>query len=235
MQLGTLRRVSEGEPVPLQLLPRHLRRPVGALLVACVAVIVGFAGYLAVLDRPGWPNSTLDPWIQTSLSRFPALLDWLPEVGTLAPVTLITLALVLACAATRRLSGIILAVVAEPLATGLTEYVLKPYVGAAIGQVGYPSGHATSMFALAAICAVLLVNPPRRRIPGALRLLVVLMALLFAAAVAAAMVAIGAHTFTDAAAGAAFGTGVVLTCALTLDWITSRVRPAPTARFRPGG
>jgi membrane-associated phospholipid phosphatase len=125
--------------------------------------------------------------------------------------------------------------VAEPVATGLTEYVLKPYVGAAIGQVGYPSGHATSMFALAAICTVLLADPPRRRVPGAMRLLVVLIALLFAAAIAAAMVAIGAHTFTDAAAGAAFGTGVVLACALTLDWITSRVRPAPAARSQPGG
>ena len=45
----------------------------------------------------------------------------------------------------------------------------------------------------------------------------VVMALLLAAAVAAAMVAIGAHQFTDAVGGAAVGTAVVLACALTLD------------------
>jgi membrane-associated phospholipid phosphatase len=135
-----------------------------------------------------------------------------------------TLALVLACLASRRWAGAVLAAVAVPAATGLTEYVLKPYVGQAIGQA-FPSGHATSMFALAASCAVLLVDPPRWPVPGAVRLLLVSMALLFATAVAAAMVAIGAHDFTDAVGGAAVGTAVVLACALTLDLVASR-RPA---------
>jgi len=234
MQLGTLRRASRRGPAPLQLLPRHLRPPTFILLAACAAVTIGFAIYLAALNGPSWPNSAVDPWLQYRLSRFPALLRLLPDVGTLAPVTLMTLALALTCVATRRWSGIVLAVVAEPVAIALTEYVLKPYVGGAIGQRGYPSGHATSMFALAAICAVLLADPPRRHAPGAVRLLVVLMALLVAAAVATAMVAIGAHTFTDAAAGAAFGTGVVLACTLALDWITSPARSVLTARSQPG-
>jgi membrane-associated phospholipid phosphatase len=145
-----------------------------------------------------------------------------------------TLALVFACVATRRSSGAVLAAVATPAAIGLTEYVLKPSIGQAIEQ-SFPSGHATSMFALAATCAVLLVDPPRRRVPGVARLLLVLMALLLAVAVAAAMVAIGAHNFTDAVAGAAVGTGVVLACALILDLVMSRARRAPAARSLPGG
>ena len=164
--------------------------------------------------------------------RFPSLLNWLPDIGTLWPVTLMTLALALACLATRRWTGAVLAAVAVPVATGLTEYVLKPSVGQAIGQ-SFPSGHATSMFALAGCCAILLADPPRRRVPAAVRSLLVLMALLLAAAVAAAMVAIGAHRFTDAVGGAAVGIAVVLACALTLDLVASRQPREPAAPLLP--
>jgi len=74
------------------------------------------------------------------------------------------------------------------------------------------------MFALAAICAVLLVNPPGRLVRGAVRALLVLAALVVAAAVSAAMVATGAHYFTDVVAGAAIGTGLVLAGALIWTW-----------------
>ena len=232
MQLGTLRRASRREPVPQQVLPRRLRLPAAALLAACVAVTAVVGVYLTGRSRPGWLDSAIDPRIQAELGRFPTLLSWLPDFGTLKPVMLMTLALVCACVATRRWSGAVLAAVAAPAATGLTEYVLKPSIGQAIGQ-GFPSGHATSMFALAATCAVLLVDPPGRRVPGVIRLLLVLMALLLAAAVAAAMVAIGAHNFTDAVAGAAVGTGVVLACALILDLVMSRARRAPAAQSLP--
>jgi len=234
MQVGTLRRAPRREPVPQQLLPRRLRWPAAALLAACVAVTSVLAVLLAGRGKAGWLDSVIDPRIQAGLGRFPALLNWLPDFGTLKPVTLMTLALVLACLATRRWSGAVLAAVAAAIAAGLTEYVLKPSIGQAIGQ-SFPSGHATSMFALAAVCAVLLVDPPGHRVPGAVRLLLVLIALAVAAAVAAAMVAIGAHTFTDAVAGAAVGTGVVLACALTLDLVTSRARRAPAAQSDPGG
>ena len=215
-----------------QLLPRRLRLPAAALLAACVivtAVLAVFGGW----GQQGWLDSAIDPRIQAGLGRFPALLSWLPDFGTLSPVTLMSLALATGCLAARRWSGAVLVAVAVHAAIVLTEYVLKPSVGRAIGQ-SFPSGHATSMFALAAICAVLLVAPPGRRVPGAIRLLLVLIALLLAAAVASAMVAIGAHSFTDAVAGTAVGTGVVLACALTLDVVTSRPRRAPAARSLPG-
>jgi membrane-associated phospholipid phosphatase len=203
--------------------------PAATLLAACVAVTAALAAQSVSQGQPGRLDSALDPRIQAGLSRFPVLLSWLPDLGTLRPVALITLALMVACVATRRWSGAVLTAVAVPAAVGLTEYVLKPSVGQAIEQ-SFPSGHATSMFALATICAVLLVYPPRRHVPGAVRLLLTLAAFVLAAAVSAAMVATGAHHFTDAAAGAAVGTGLVLACTLILDLVVSQARPARAPR-----
>lgn len=227
-----MRRVSRRGPVPQELLPGCLRLPATALLAACAAVTAALAVQVAGRGQLIWLDSPIDPRIRAGLSHFPVLLSWLPALGTLRPVALITLALVLACVAACRWSGAVLAAVAVPAATGLTEYVLKPAVGA-IGQ-SFPSGHATSMFALAAVCAVLLVDPPRRRVPGVVRLLLVFGAVMLAAAVSAAMVAIGAHYFTDALAGAAIGTGLVLACALALDLVLSRARRARGSRSVPG-
>jgi len=111
--------------------------------------------------------------------------------------------------------------------------VFAATVGEAIGQA-FPSGHATSSFALAASFAVLLANPPRR-VPGGVRLLLVFVAFLLATAVTAAMVVNGAHTLSDAVGGAAVGTGVVLACALTLDALGSLRLRAPAAPRPPAG
>jgi membrane-associated phospholipid phosphatase len=234
MQQQTMPRASPREPEPRLLLPKPLRRPAAALLAACVVLTVGLVVYLAGLDHSSWLDTSLDPRIQAAMDRFPGL-EWrLPYLGTLGPVTLMTLALIVACLATRRWSAAVLAAVAVPAAVFLTEYVLKPYVGGVIGQ-GLPSGHATSMFALAAMCAVLLADPPRRPLARAALLLLELLALVLAVAVSAAMVGIGAHKFTDVVAGAAVGTSVVLACALVLDPVTSRARRALAARSAPDG
>jgi len=217
-------------PVPQALLPGWLRWPAAVLLAACAAVTAALAVHFAGQDQPGRLDAAIDPRIRAGLGHFPRLLSWLPDLGTLAPVALVVLALVFACAVTRRWSGAALTAVAVPAAIGLTEYVLKPVVGRGLGQ-SLPSGHATAMFALAAVCAVLLVDPPGRRVRGVIRLLLVLAALTVAAAVSAAMVAIGAHHFTDTAAGAAVGTGLVLASALVLDLATGRGRPG---RLRTG-
>ena len=231
MQRGGLRRVSRPRPVPQELLPGWLRPPAAALLAACAVVTAALAVQVTGREQLIWLDPPIDVRIQTGLSHFPLLLSWLPALGTLRPVALITVTLVLACAAVRRWSGAALAAVAVPAATGLTEYVLKPVVGA-LGQ-SFPSGHATSMFALAAVCAVLLVDPPRRRLPGVIRLLLTLVAMILAAAVSAAMVAIGAHSFTDVLAGAAVGTGLVLACALTLDLVVNQARRARRSQSVP--
>jgi membrane-associated phospholipid phosphatase len=216
----------------MQLVPGSLRRPAVALLAACVAVTVAAGIRLAGYGLPGWLDAAFDPRIQARMGRYPVLLNWLPHLGGQKFVAAMTLALILACAVIRQSRGAVLVVAAVPIAIGLTEYVLKPSVGDAIGQA-FPSGHATSSFALAAIFAVLLASPPCRRVPVGVRLLLALVAILLAAAVAAVMVANGAHHFTDAVAGAAVGTGVVLACALTLDALGSLLQREPAAPPRP--
>jgi membrane-associated phospholipid phosphatase len=182
--------------------------------------------FVAGRGNPGRVDTVVDPRIQSALGRFPTLINELPRLGGLNEVALMTVALALACLVTRRWSGAVLALIAVPGAVGLTEYVLKPYVGTVINQA-FPSGHATSSFALAAMFAILVADPVYRRVPAAFRVLLVLIALLLALAVGAAMIAIGAHVFTDVVAGAAVGTGVVLACAFILDLAIRRVRRAP--------
>ena len=98
----------------------------------------------------------------------------------------------------------------------LTELVLKPLIGRiALGWLSFRAGMRASMFALAAICAMLLFGPP---LPAALRLFLALTAVMGAAAVSAAMVALGFHYFSDIIGGAAVSIATVLLTALILDW-----------------
>jgi membrane-associated phospholipid phosphatase len=224
MQLTALRRVSSRALMPEPLLPAPLRLLAAVLLGACVAVPVVLAVHFVGRGHPGWLDAAIDTPIMNGW-RYSTLSQRLSDLGTLGPVALMSLTLVVACVATRRWSGAVLAAVAVPAAIGLTEYVLKPYIGGPL-DASFPSGHATSVFALAAVCAVLLANPPRRRVPGAIRLLLVFMALALAAVIAVTTVAWGAHTFTEALAGSAVGAGVALACALAIDLLISRMRRA---------
>jgi membrane-associated phospholipid phosphatase len=210
----------------LPLLPGRLRILAAGLLAACVAVPVVLAAEFVGHGQPGSLDSAIDPVIM-NLWRDSVLRHDLADLGTLRPVALMTLALVVACVATRRWSGAVLAAVGVAAATSLTRYVLEPYVGGSLGQ-GFPSGRTTSMFALAAVCVVLLADPPGRRVSRAVRLLTAFMAVALATAVAVTAIAIGTRHFTDTLAGAAVGTGVALACALGLDLVSSRVyrRPA---------
>ena len=139
-----------------------------------------------------------------------------------------TAALVLAGAAAHRWRGCVLAAVAVPAASALTEFVFKPLTGRTLhGALSYPSGHATGMFALAAVTGVLLANPARLRLPVAVRLTLTFGAVLVATAVALAMVSLGFHYFTDTIGGAAVGTATVLVSAFVIDW-------AAASRQSPG-
>ena len=165
------------------------------------------------------------------LGGYQGPLHLVAELGGLIPVTLMTVALVVTCLAARWWRGAALAGLAVPAAVALTEAVLKPLIGRSMqGYHSFPSGHATAAFALAATCAVLLANPPRPRLPGAARLLLVAGAALIAAIVAIAVVVLRYHYFTDTVAGAAVGIGTVLLTALLLD----RARPAAARRPRQG-
>jgi membrane-associated phospholipid phosphatase len=234
MEQGRLRRPAWREPVPQQLLPEVLRLPTAVLTAVCAAVIAALGARYAGDRQAGWLDSVVDRWVDDALHSFPALVIRLADLGNRGPVTVLTAVLVLACLVTRRWSGAVLAAVAEPAASALTEYVLKPLVGRIDrGGLSFPSGHATGMFALAGVCSVLLIDPPRHRVPGRLRLLLSLVALLVACGVSAAMIDLGWHYFTDAVAGAAVGIGVVLACTLALDLVINRARRAPASQSPP--
>lgn len=200
------------------LLSPGVRRPAALLAAGCVVVTASLAVTFGHQGHPGRLDAAVDVRIQSLLGSYHGPLHLLSQLGGLLSVTGLTAALVLACLVTRRWRGAVLAAVAVPVAMTLTEFVLKPLVGRSIhGYDSFPSGHATAMFALAAICAVLLASPPRPRLPRAVRPLLVAGAVLVAVAVPVAMVAQGFHYFTDIVAGTAVGIGTVLLVALLID------------------
>ena len=208
------------------LLPPGMHRWAALVAAGCVVVTVCLALAFGHQAHPDRLDAAIDAWLQGALGSHHGPLRSLRRLGGLLSVTELTVALVLACLVTRRWRGAALAALAVPAAVTLTEFVLKPLVGRSIrGYAAFPSGHATAMFALAAICAVLLANPPRPRLPRAVRLLLVAGAVLVAIAVPVAMVALGFHYFTDIVAGTAVGIGTVLLITLLLDL----ARPAARA------
>jgi undecaprenyl-diphosphatase len=212
------------------LLAPGMRRPAALLAAGCVAVTACLALAFGHQGRADRLDAAVDARIHGLLSGYQGPLHQLSLLGGLFSVAGLTAALVLACLVTRRWRGAVLAALAVPAAITLTEFALKPLVGRSIsGYDSFPSGHATAMFALAAICTVLLANPPRPRLPRAARLLLVAGAVLVAAAVSVAMVALGYHSFTEVVAGAAVGIGTVLLVTLLIDL----ARPATRAARGP--
>jgi undecaprenyl-diphosphatase len=147
-------------------------------------------------------------------------------------VIIICGAAVLACLAARRYRGALLFAVAVPLASGLTEGVLKPLVGRTLGGgLSYPSGHLTVVSAMAVAGLVLLFGPARPPLPATLRWLLTVVIALVVAAVAVCLIAVHFHYFTDTIGGAAVGAGTVMLTALVLDRLAGRLsRPVWAAR-----
>src|SRR5437016_4306719 len=197
------------------LLPSALRRPAALVLAGCVTVTALLALTASHQARPDALDAAVDARLRAGLGGYQGPLHLAADLGDLIPVTLMILALAAACLAARWWRGAALACLAVPAAVLLTESVLKPLVGRSLaGHQSFPSGHATTLFGLAATCAVLLANPPRPRLPRPVRLLLVLGAALVAATVAVAMVVLRYHYFTDTVAGTAVGIGMVLATAL---------------------
>jgi membrane-associated phospholipid phosphatase len=214
-------------PVARPLLGSDLRRLAAALMAVCVAVTGLLGVWFAGQPRPGRLDTAVDLRVRAALGGHPGMLNAAAGLGDPLPVTVMIVALVLACLATRRPRGAALAAVAVPAAAALTEFLLKPLVGRTLqGAFSFPSGHSTGVFALAGTCAVLLAGPCRPPVRGRTRLLLALGAYLVACVVAAALIGLGIHYFTDTVGGAAVATAVVLVIALILD------RPGPPERLR---
>lgn len=194
-------------------------RPWVLVIAAGCAVVVAVLGMVFAHQAVADPlDQSVDAAVMRTLGGHFRLLSWLITPGSPAGAVILTAILVAACLLAGRLNGALLAGGAVPVADGLCEHVLKPAVQRfCLGQGAYPSGHTTAAFALAAAVAVLLAFPGRPVRTRGLRVLAVAACLAAGVLVAAGMIALQYHYFTDTVGGAALGLGTVCVLALLLD------------------
>lgn len=197
-----------------------------AVVLACSASVVAVLGVLVSHQTQPDPfDRAVDAPLIGWFGAHPGLALRLASPGSMAPAAVLTTLLVLGCLLARRLNGAVLALASVSVAVGLDERVFKPLFDRTYqGFLAYPSGHTTAAFTLASTLAVLLLvtpEPARRR---GVRAAVTAASGLVGCVVAAAVIGLRWHYFTDTVAGAAVGIGTVCGLALLLD--LPRVRNA---------
>lgn len=209
--------------------------------VAGCAVLVAVLGVLfadqTTADRF---DRVIDSPVITHLGGHDGLLVRVADLGTQIPAIAVSGVIVVACLLSGRLNGAVLGAAAVPVADVLGERLIKPLVRrTALGGLSYPSGHTTTVVALAVTITVLLViSPPAQA--RMLRLLITAAAWIVACAVAVAVIGLGWHYFTDTVAGAALATGTVCGLALLLDlpvarrWLAQVSRQGHASARHPG-
>ena len=209
---------SDSRPSVRPLLSDAARLPAAAIVVACVVMTASLGVWLGHGAHTDRVDTVIDAKVKAILPGNAKVLERLAWPGGLHAIIGMTAVLVLVCVLRRRYRGAALLVIAIPAASVIAERLLKPLVGrTALGFLSFPSGHATGTFALATAITVLLTGAPR--VPRAVRLAAALIAFAVASVVAAAMIALGFHYFTDAIGGAAVGIGTVLATALVIDLV----------------
>jgi membrane-associated phospholipid phosphatase len=227
---------------PGRLLLAPSARPWAGALLACCVILVALLGVVfSHQAKADWFDHAVDAPIITWFDGHPALAVRLAAPGSLIPASVLSAAIVVACLLTGRLNGAVLAAAAVPTAVGLDERLFKPLVHRTyLGNLVYPSGHTTAMFALATMVTMLLVIPPHPANARALRVLIPAAACLLGGAVAIAVIGLRWHYFTDTVAGATVGTGTVCGLALILDlptvrsWLARVSRQPPAVQERRG-
>ncbi len=213
------RRDAEGmQPRPVRpLLTDSARSRAGAVGVCCAVLVTVLGALFAHQATADWLDHAVDSPIITVFGHHQDLAAWFAVAGSLVPAAALTAVIVVACLFSGRLNGAVLAVAAVPAATGLNDGVFKPLVHRTyLGFLTYPSGHAATIFALAATVGVL-VYPRQRARAGALRTLILVAACALGGVVAVGVIGLKWHYFTDTVAGAAVGIGTVCGLALLLD------------------
>jgi undecaprenyl-diphosphatase len=144
------------------------------------------------------------------------------DVGGAPAMAGVTIVLAVVLYATQRYRAALLAVLGPLVATGLTEWVLKPTVDRRIlGYVTYPSGHSTGAFSVATVLAIVLLGGGARpRLTARVLASVVVFAI--ACLVAVSLVVAGYHVPTDTLGGAGLGVATVLALALLIDALADR-------------
>src|SRR5215472_18321411 len=133
-----------------------------AIVVVCVLVMTGQGLWLKHGMETSWMDTAIDAKVVASLGGHPLLLAMLVWPGEPVPFTALAAVLALACLLRRRYAAAALVAISVPLATVATELVLKPLIGGTSWGNPFPSGHVTSVVALATALTVLLTGLPRR-------------------------------------------------------------------------
>ena len=202
------------------------------VLATCVIVIATLGLLLRGQAQPDGFDSVVDTAMVASFSGHQGVLPWLALPGSTIPLIAVSAAIAVGCLIARRPNGVVLAVTAVPVTAFLDDMLLKHLVGRThLGQLSFPSGHTASAMTLATVLGVLLHDPARRAAARVARAALVVVACAVTALVAAGVVGLRWHYFTDTVGGVALGTGTVLTLAFLIDLVPGVMR---SRRVRSG-
>ena len=223
--LGQQRKRRAGRP----LLWPAARPAAVAVIAGCVIVTAVLGILLAGHTQPGPVDRWVDGHLEARISAS-SLIARSAYLGNPNWVVIICAAAVLACDLARRFRAALLVIIAVAVASALTDHVLKPLIHRTFsGNLTYPSGHTTAAATMAVAAVVVLTGPARPLLPVALRWVLCAALLAVIPVVAAGLVVIHYHYFTDTVGGAGVGTAVVLGTALGLDaaaaWMGARRAP----------
>jgi hypothetical protein len=152
-----------GQSAAGPLLPTAARPLAVAIVAACVVVMAVQGVWIRHGMEIGWLDTAVDAKVRAGLGGHPILLAVLVWPGAPVAVTAMTAALVLACLLRRRYGEAALVAISVPLATAITELVLKPLIGRTSWGDPFPSGHVTSVVALATRPVLAVALPADRR------------------------------------------------------------------------
>ena len=193
------------------------------VLAACVIVIAALGLLLREQARPDGLDSVVDSAMVASFGGHQGVLPWLALPGSTIPLIAVSIAIAVGCLIARRPNGVVLAVTAVPVTAFLDDTVLKHLVDRThFGQLSFPSGHTASAMTVATVLGVLLHDPTRpaaTRVARVVRAALVVVACAVTALVAAGVIGLRWHYFTDTVGGVALGTGTVLTLAFLIDLV----------------
>jgi membrane-associated phospholipid phosphatase len=215
--------MGRGRAAARPLLSAAARLPAAAIVAICVLVTAVQAVWLRHGMETGWVDTAVDAKVRAALGGHPALLAVLVWPGGPVVVTAMAAAVVLACVLRRQYGEAAFVAISVPLAAAITELVLKPLIGRTSWGDPFPSGHVTSVAALATALTVLLARTPTRA-PGPFCLALACTAFLVTAAVALGVIGANMHHLSDTVGGAAVGTGTVLLIVLVLDTLSQKWR-----------
>lgn len=221
--------VSETDTDPM-LLPAPFRRPAVGVLLICVGTVSVLGARYAGHSQAGRLDAAIGVRVRAALGSYERFHDlvWLGDPVVVAATAGV---LMLGCLCRRRWRAVVMIAVAVAGAGATTELWLKPFIGRTyLGGLAYPSGHATAVFVIAAVVAVLLINPPHPRMGTTLRAFLGTAALATAGVVCVAVHAAGNHYGTDLVGGAAVGIAAALLTSLVVDTVAARLAQSTESR-----